>query len=55
MQASPRHCSGLFFGGEPYCGKQPVSLSQTKKRTSGLQKSAADAELRRFLKKALVL
>lgn len=47
--------SGLYFTGEPYCGKQPVSLSQTKKGTGGLQKSAADAELRRFLKKALGL
>jgi hypothetical protein len=32
-----------------------VSLSQTKKGTGGFQKSAADAELRRFLKKALGL
>ena len=52
---SVRPDSGLYFTGEPYCGKQPVSLSQTKKGTGGLQKSAADAELRRFLKKALGL
>ena len=52
---SVRPDSGLYFTGEPYCGKQPVSLSQTKKGTGGLQKSAADAELHRFLKKALGL
>lgn len=28
---SVRPDSGLYFTGEPYCGKQPVSLSQTKK------------------------
>lgn len=52
---SVRLDSGLYFTGEPYCGKLPANIMQTKKRTSGSQKSAADAELRRFLKKALGL